>query len=208
MENLLPLEPYERPFIGPAWRTVLAMAVLWGLPMTLLAVFTTYHDIGIALPLTVGVLAGLGFGFLWTRSFRRRMRTLMHRLYDADPALVPAPPTGPYQCRVSCNLVQPGRIAVGGHLYVGQGDWVFVPHRRNLPKHRSPITLPVSADIELTPRTAPPRGLARLFTIEPVGSIEVRSGPLNVRLYVPEPSTVAAQLRGYVQTRSETGGVS
>jgi hypothetical protein len=194
MDDMLPLEAYERPFVGPIRRTVLVMAALWGIPMTLLIVHSTYQSLGVTLPLVIGVLAGLLFGVLWTRSFRRRMRKFLRRLHEADPALVPPPPAGVFHCRVGCSFVPDRRIAVGGHLYAGPGAWVFVPHRKNLPRHRAPIILPISADLTLTPHTTPQRGIARLLTTAPVQSLEVCSGGSSVRLLVPEPEVVAARL--------------
>lgn len=41
MDDMLPLDAYERPFAGPARRTVLVMAALWGVPMTLLIVLSS-----------------------------------------------------------------------------------------------------------------------------------------------------------------------
>jgi hypothetical protein len=162
--------------------------------MTLLIVLTSYQSLGVMLPLVIGILAGLLFGFLWTRSFRRRMRTFLRRLHEADPKLVPPPPAGVFHCRVGCSFVPSGRIAVGGHLYAGPGDWVFVPHRKNLPRHRAPTILPITTDLTLTPRTMPQRGIARLFTTAPIQSLEVCSGGSSVRLFVPEPEVVAARL--------------
>jgi hypothetical protein len=194
MHDILPVEAYERPFVGPARRTIIAMAVLWGVPMTLLFVLSTYRSIGVVFPLLVGAVGGPGFGVFWTRSFRRRMRAFVRRLYEADPALVPALPPGVFDCRVSCSLIPSGRIAVGGHLYAGPADWVFVPHQKNLPRHRAPTVLSISADVTLTPGKMPRRGLARLLTSEPIHTLDVRTAGGMVRLYVPEPELVAAKL--------------
>jgi hypothetical protein len=194
MNELLPFEVYERPFVGPAWRPVLMMAALWGVPMTALFVFMTYRTVGVAVPLVAGALGGLAFGFLLTHSSRRRMRRLMRRLYDADPALVPAPPPGPFRCRVACSLMLSGRFAVGGHLYAGPGDWAFVPHKRNLPRHRAPTVLPVSTDLTLTPRASVPSGVVRFLTSAMIQTLELSSGGQTVRLLVPEPQLVAAKL--------------
>ncbi len=195
MYDLLPFEAYELPFVGPMWRTALAMSVLWGVPMSFVAVVVSYRTTGLLLPLSICLVGSLGFGFLWTRTFRRRMRTLMRRLYDVDPALVPGPPPGTFRCRVSCGLAISQRMTVGGHLYAGPGSWVFVPHQKNLRKHRSPTVISIAEDLILTPHTVAPSGTARLFANAVIESLEVGSAGQSTKLYVPDPERVAARLR-------------
>jgi hypothetical protein len=195
MDDVLPLATYEGPFLGSSRRLALTMSLLWGVPMSLLAVMSTYHTLGLAYPLAISILGSLAFGFLFARAFRKKILALTLRLYEADPKLVPAPPVGAFTCRVLCNLALSPRMGVGGHLYAGPGQWVFVPHLKNLAKHRAPTVLSTEGAPQLTPQTESAGRLVRLFGPTFVTSLEVRDGGRVSKLYVPEPERVASTLR-------------
>jgi hypothetical protein len=195
MDDVLPLATYEGPFLGSSRRLALTMSLLWGVPMSLFVVFSTYQTLGVAYPLVISILGSLGFGFLFARAFRKKILALTRRLYEADPTLVPAPPVGAYTCRVLCNLALSPRLGVGGHLYAGPGQWVFVPHLKNLEKHRTPTVLSTESVPTLTPQTVSGSRLLRLVSTASITSLEVRNGGRVSKLYVPEPERVAATLR-------------
>jgi hypothetical protein len=40
--------------------------------------------------------------------------------------------------RIGANLMN-GRVAIGGHLYIGQRAMYFIPHKKNLKMHQAPV---------------------------------------------------------------------
>jgi len=195
MENVLPFEVYERPFQGSLTRSALTSSVACCVLLTLIAVVKTPRSRGLFYPIIVSILVSPMIGFLFARNFREKMRELVRKLYEADPALVPSPPPGNFTCRVMCDLIIPPRFEVSGYLYAGPGSWVFMPHLNNPATHQSPTVLTTDGVPTLTTGVSRGSALARLLGSPPVTSLEVVSGGRDFQLYVPEAERVASALR-------------
>src|SRR5688572_27118278 len=140
------------------------MAVLWGTPMTaLLLAIGPRAVFGTAGLLLLGVTAATAFGVLWVNWFARDMTRVAHRLYSGDPSIVPPPPAGRFDTRIMCNRLVTPRLAVGGHLYLGPEEWIFVPHRKNRRHDQAPLHLPVNRIRKVDQIDLRPTGLARVI---------------------------------------------
>ena len=149
------------------------MAVLWGLPMTLIMAFTAGSTIGFIPIIIIGAIGAAFFGIAWTAWFRSSMRGLIRRIHEGDPKIVPPPPPGNYASRIMCSMLRTSRVSVGGHLYVAKGRWVFVPHRKNLKVHQAPIHINADSTIGLAVIQAQPNAFARLFSASPTPNVRV-----------------------------------
>lgn len=196
IRDLLPLSAYEKTDRAAWWRTVVVMAVLWGVPMTVMGAWGSTSAAEVAMRVVIGAFTALGFGITWTFWFGRSMRKLVRRIHAADPKIVPSPPEGDYEYRLPCNYL--GRIAIGGHLYVGPRVWTFVPHRKNLKMHQAPLSIALAPSMSVEVEAIPLRGLAALLTKGPVYRVRIVSPETDAAFVVPEPNVVAEALRAYI----------
>lgn len=199
MRDLLGFERYA------SWstfsiRTALVMAMLWGAPMTVLMLLGMKGGFGAAGTIVVGTLAGLGFGFGWTAWMRVTIRRFLRRLHAGDPKVVPPAPAGATE-RVLCNFMLSERFAVGGHLYLSDLDWTFVPHRKNLTRHQHVHSISSRDIASITVRRLHKGALARLMYPDDVDVIEVRSSSaIAWSVIAPHPQELtgllSARIRG------------
>lgn len=162
--------------------------------MLLFTLWTVPRSLGLLVPFAIMIIASLGFGFLWVWMTCRMLGKLVRRLYDGDPALVPPPPAGDYRCRLMCSLLV-SRIAVGGHPYAGPSQWIFIPHGKNLARHRHPTTLWTSGGLKLTTKPTPARKLARMLGVPSNLTLDVNTATGVATLQLPEAERAAARLR-------------
>lgn len=197
MRELLSWPEYVSATSAPAWRSVVVMSALWGLPMTALIVVMQGRNVGYVLALAIGVVSALLFGVLWTALFRYGMRRFVRRVYDGDSKLVPSPPDGAFEARVPCNLLLTDKMAVGGHLYLGRDRSVFMPHNRNLRRHRNPVVLTPRSGSGITVKYLTPPLLTRLIARRPIKVFDLSVAEGNVRLLVPQPEDVLPKLEPF-----------
>ncbi|WP_420126874.1 hypothetical protein [Longimicrobium sp.] len=198
MQELLPPQAYQG--MGASrTRTALVMAVLWGVPMTLFTMLDAEDALEAVLLLLVGVMGALVFGFMWAWTMAFWMGRLQKRIYQGDPRIVPAPPAGDYDYRLACSYMASPALAVGGHLYLGPAAWTFVPHRKNLKRHRAPLTIAITPGTEVQCVEVRLPALARLLVPGPAYRLQVRTAALIATFVTPEPHTVTARLREYLQ---------
>src|SRR5437667_11626636 len=100
MQDLLPLEAYERTPTIAFWRTALLTAAMWALAITLLVVVTESRVHGLGRLVGVIAVTALAVGVLLTFWIRWPIRTRSRRLYRTEPALVPPAPSRPLDCRL------------------------------------------------------------------------------------------------------------
>ncbi len=171
------------------------MAVLWGVPMTVMMLLWSRDAFGTVGTLIIGAGAAALFGILWTLWMGRDLTALVRRLYEADPSVVPAPPPMS-SSRLLCNLMLGGTFAVGGHLYLGVAEWQFVPHLKNLKRHQAAQSVAAADITAVEVRPLAQRGLGQLLATEEVLVIDVklRSGAVW-SLIAPQAQRVADALR-------------
>jgi len=198
MKDLLPLEAYERTNGALWWRSALAMAVFWAIPVAYVDILGARNSLEIGPTMLVSVLAGLGFGTLYMGVTGYAARRLARRVYRVDQAIVPAPPEGHQEYRLACSYLTEEETVVGGHLYAGPGALTFVPHRKNPRRLRTPLTLPAAGpDIAVEIVEVRLGGLERLFAESPSRRLRIRSGGECADFLAPDPDEVAEALRGY-----------
>jgi hypothetical protein len=201
IRELLPLAAYVPAQQTSNVRMALMVAVLWGVPVTVIVLLPARDIAGIATGLAIGAAGALAFGFLWTYLFTRAMRKIMRRIYEGDPRVVPPAPAGEYGYRLMCNYMISPRLAVGGHLYVGPRELTFVPHHKNLRRHRAPLSIPTTPEPVIESVAVAPGRTTRLLGAGPSAyQLQVRTSGIAARFVAPEPEHVAERLREYVRT--------
>jgi len=198
MQDLLPLEAYERTPTIAFWRTALLTAAMWALAITLLVVVTEWSVHGLGRLLGFIAVPALAFGVLLTFWIRRTIRKRSRRLYRTEPAVVPPAPSGHFDYRLMCSVMTSPRFSVGGHLYIGRESWVFVPHRWNLPAHRSQIVIQPATGLVLERPAVGPWWLARFLAKRPLPTLRVRSAGTDLTIQAPELEHVSGTLQRYL----------
>lgn len=151
MRELQPLSAYENAS-GPSFvRSTAVLGLLWGIPMTMFMLRTKRGSP--AFVIAVAAIGGLLFGGLLTILARFARRQLTQLVYHGVWPIVPAAPPGEYETRLMCRLKR-GWLTLGGHLYVGDQAWVFVPHTRNGPFYRKPVRWDRPATLSLSTQRA------------------------------------------------------
>jgi hypothetical protein len=169
------------------------MAILWGVPMTLILAFT---DSGLSLSgaLAAGTIGAVMFAGAMSLFFRR----LISQLYTGGPPLVPTPPEGTYAFRMLSSLSMGPILKIGGHLYAGPSQLVFVPHLKNREKDRVPRVLPWERVERIEEFARPSPWLARLIVPGPMWSLRVVGGGEEWLLEIPNGSNAAEALRRFM----------
>jgi hypothetical protein len=191
MQDLQPLSAYEQSSGPNLVRSTLVLAVLWGIPMTMFMLRTNQGSVGFVV--MVAAIGGLLFGGLVTMLARFATRQLTQLVYHCVWPIVPAAPSGEYEARLMCRLKR-GRMAVGGHLYVGAEGWVFVPHTRNGPFYRKPVRWEQPAAFSLSTQRARWGALTWLFGLPRGDQLVLANGANRAVFVVPNAAEVAAAL--------------
>lgn len=200
MRDLQPLSAYENASGPSLVRSTLVLGLLWGIPMTMFMLRTNQGSVGFVV--AIGAIGGLLFGSLVTILARFATRQLTQQVYHGVWPIVPAAPQGQYDARLMCRLRR-GRLAVGGHLYVGAERWVFVPHARNGPLYRKPVRWERPLGFSFT--TQPPQwsALAWLFGLPREDQLVLDEGENRAVFMVPNAAQVAAVLNESQRPRGE-----
>ncbi|HEU0078786.1 MAG TPA: hypothetical protein VFQ76_14125 [Longimicrobiaceae bacterium] len=201
--ELLPLEAYESYPVGSPLQAALIFGVFFAVWDAVVSLLGGEHAPGIILTeMAGGLLAGLITGFIWFFAFRALMRRLLRRIYHGDPRIVPPAPAGSYDYRLAGNLMLSRSMSAGGHLYIGRETWTFVPHRRNLKRHQTPLSIPAAPPPAVEAVDVPLRGVTRILLKGLVRQVHVRTSSTTHRFVTPDPEAVAARLRDYLHAAS------
>jgi hypothetical protein len=153
-------------------------------------------DVGVLGAVLIAAFAGTLFAVLWVASMQRTMRRLLRRIYDADAKIVGVEPTeSEFPFRLPCSLLRSPTMAVGGVLHLGPSEWRFVPHQRNLPRHRELVSISPLENLELVIAEGRLTWLSRLFIARAPDLLELRWNSQMAQLVVPNPESTAAKLR-------------
>lgn len=197
MRDVQPLSAYENSSGPNLVRSTLVLAVLWGIPMTMFMLRTNQGTPGFVI--MVAAIGGLLFGGLVTMLARFATRQLTQLVYHCVWPIVPAAPPGEYDSRLMCRLKR-GRMAVGGHLYVGNEGWVFVPHTRNGPFYRKPVRWERPTGFSLSTQRPRWGWFTWLFGLPAGDQLVLADGANRAVFVVPNAADVAATLNAGVQT--------
>ncbi|HZS08396.1 MAG TPA: hypothetical protein VFD58_26420 [Blastocatellia bacterium] len=109
-------------------------------------------------------------------------------IYQGDSKIVAPPPAGnEYSYRLPCGWMKSDNFLVGGILYLGQAGLIFVPHKRNLPRHREPFAMGPLDNIEFSLTEARPNRIHRMLVQKLPVLIEAKWPDGTTRLLVPQP---------------------
>jgi hypothetical protein len=167
MENLVPREIYDIDDSGYRQRLGLLTGIFFGLAMGLACLFLTPSTIGFSsrtlLCIGTGLFGGVFFGKTFPRGFRKRMSSIVDRLYAGDPTIdTPPPPGKDLRYRLPCSWKRSQSFTVGGVLYIGPQGLLFVPHKMNLPRDRTFFEMGPSRSLKLS---LTPQKAARFFEL-------------------------------------------
>ena len=199
MRDLLPLSAYEGASGPSVVRSTVVLALLWGIPMTMFMLRTHQGSVGFVVG--VGAVGGLVFGSLVTMLARFATRQLTQVVYHCVWPVVPAAPPGAYDTRLMCRLER-GRLTVGGHLYVGDASWVFVPHTRNGPLYRKPVRWERPGGLALSVQRPRWSALTWLFGLSRADQVVAADGEGRSVFVVPDAGQVVAALNARTRPQS------
>jgi hypothetical protein len=193
VEELVPLGVYQArmPF---NWRWSVLTGALWGVMMLGFMLWFTPPGSGMLLYLVpVLAAASVYFGIALRRSTVRKIREIQARLHGGDPALVPPQPPGRFDARVLATLVR-GHLGISGQLYVGEYEWVFVPHLNNPAANRARIVLGPADEMRVDVVERPPNAFRRMIVDGPYRRVRVACRAGELLFIVPDPPYVAEEL--------------
>jgi hypothetical protein len=193
MRDLQPLSAYENASKRSFGRSTLVLGLLWGIPMAMFMLRTHQGSLGFVLG--VAAIGALVFGSLVTMLARFARRQLIQLVYHCVWPIVPAAPPGQYEARVMCSLIR-GRLAVGGHLYIGDEAWTFVPHARNGPIYRKPVRWERPGRFSLFTQRPRWGWLPWLFGVAPNDQVVLADGESRAVFVVPNAGDVVSALEG------------
>jgi hypothetical protein len=192
--NLVPFDEYVESDRAHWAGVRLRIGLMFGMGMALFSYFM--NNAGIFLAVMLGIFSGTLFGLLWTASMRVSMKRLLRKIYDGDPKIVGLDPVSAnYPLRMPCSLLQSPMMAVGGVLHFSEADWRFVPHQRNLPRHRDPVSLAPVNQIQLSVVPGQLSPVSRLFFAKAPPLLELRWNGHSAKLVVPNPESTMHRLR-------------
>jgi len=201
MEDLQPLEAYfddqaqnwtrMGAVAGIAFGALVAAAAYaWGRPLAGLSLENT----------AVLVFAGAGsiFGFAWSARMRTAVQNVTRDVFLGNAPFAVEPPRGTYTHRLPASWRTSDRFAVGGVLFVGQGTLAFVPHARNLPKHRTPVVIKYGKDTTIDTESQPMTTLRRILFSRLPDTIRVSNRQSEWRFVVPRAGETVDTIRRVV----------
>ena len=205
MENLVPREIYESDASG-YWKR---LRVFSGIGFGIFSGVVFEVSTGILEPIhrsiwshvfigvLIGVFGGLFFGFFYPRSFRRRMSSVSDAIYLGRPEFDVPPPPGPrWEYRLPCSYLLSDHFAVGGVLYIGPSGLLFMPHKKNLEKHRVPLEMGPIDNLHLSLTSPQLNWYFRLLVPHPVPRLNVEWPNGNAIFLIPEPDSVSQLIEG------------
>jgi hypothetical protein len=181
VKNLLPREAYDQDETGYWKRLPIVLGTVFGFTFAVLMYFgeRTVPNIQrvptLGEMMLVGVIAGIFFGTVFPRSFKRRLRNRTDRLFAADESLIgPPPTTDPIAATLLCTWIN-GARGVGGVLYIEAEGLEFVPNRDELMSSGSFRMAPlVDLHIGLAEAPESKNPLFRALIPEPKPRMQVR----------------------------------
>jgi hypothetical protein len=204
MENLVPREIYDIDDSGYRQRLGLVTGFFVGLAMGLACLFLTPSIIGFGwralLSIGTGLFSGVFFGKTFRRGFRKRMSSIVDRLYVGDPTIdTPPPPGKDLRYRLPCSWKRSQSFTVGGVLYIGPQGLLFMPHKMNLPRDRTFFEIGPSRSLEFSLMPQKAAGFFKLFVPRPPSVLEIIWPDGSAQFIIPSPDRVFKTIEGRVR---------
>jgi hypothetical protein len=203
VKDLVPREVYDSDDTGYWKRLPVAMGLSFGISMSLAVILIVPRGswtFRVLLGLLGGVIAGVLFGVVSPRLFRRKMKAFTDKLFAADPQLVPVPPAAKgLSHRLICDWIQPSGFAIGGVLYLGRDGLLFVPHLKNLKRDQAILNMGSSDQIQLTLVQPSINAVQRVLIPNPPQHLEVAGNGRRETFLIPQPERVIQLIRERLQ---------
>lgn len=195
MENLVPKEAYIIDFSGYRERLGWVTGIFFGMSMGIVFFILAPSTVGLSRRASISfgaaVLCGIVFGMVFPRRYRRRISSVIDRLYDGDTKIdVPPPPEKELRYRLPCSWVRSKNFAVGGVLYIGPHGLLFVPHKMNLPGDRSVFEMGPNRRLKLSLTAPESSGLSKLLVPRPMSQLQVNWPEGSAKFVIPSPNQV------------------
>jgi hypothetical protein len=198
MVDLVPLTAYQTAPLFHRGRLGAVAGVFFGLVIS--ATFALLErcspspcDPG-ASALVAGTLGGACFGWLFPRTVNAKLRKLTTRVFEGSGRYAAPAPTADLSHRLPSSLVVSRALAIGGVLYVGPEQLLFVPHSANLPRHRALRLIPRHA-LTVGVRPASLAGVQSFFFPNAPERLVLSDGTLSWEFVVPTPTSVCDALQ-------------
>jgi hypothetical protein len=200
MENLVPREFYDIDDSGYRERLGLVTGVTFGLGFGVACFFLTRSIIGLRwttlLSVFAAVFAGLAFGKSFPRGFRKKMSSMLDRLYAGDPEITDPPTSGKdLLYRLPCSWKRSENFTVGGILYLGPQELLFVPHKLNLPADRSVMEMGPTKHLELSLTNQRLAGILKVLIPRPIPQLQVIWPGGSAKFLIPAPNRVLKRIQ-------------
>jgi hypothetical protein len=195
MENLIPREVYDLDESGYRQRLGLLTGIFFGFAMGTAFLFLTPSIIGFLwralLSVCAGALCGIGFGRSFPKRFRKKMSSIIDRLYAGGTDIdIPPRPEKELRYRLPCSWKRSENFSVGGVLYIGPLGLLFVPHKMNLPRDRSVFEMGPNKSLKLSLATQALTGLFKLLVPRPTPLLQIIWPEGSAQFIIPAPNQV------------------
>jgi hypothetical protein len=201
VKNLLPREAYDQDETGYWKRLPIFVGTAFGFIFAVLMYFgertvpNMQRSPTLGETVLVGVMAGLLFGTVFPRGFRRKLRERTDRLFAADESLIGPPPAAEaIVATLLCTWIK-GARGVGGVMYIGAAGLEFVPNRDEPMMidgfRMAPLT---DLHIGLAEATESKHLLFRMLMPEPKPRMQIRWPSGSAVFLVPSVETTVERL--------------
>jgi hypothetical protein len=202
MENLLPLAAYDVEETGYWARLPFLSGLLYGLLTVIIDVVYARADAvppfsGVPGALFTLVTSATFLGLLFPWVMRAQIKATRRGLFARNSWIVAHPPENRHvDYRVLCSLVAGGiSSAVSGVIYVGRGDMVFVPHKRNRRGNRHVLNMAPLSALGISMGEQPGRNLLqRILIPRPQPTLQLQWPGGCAKFLVPSAESFLAKL--------------
>lgn len=137
--------------------------------------------------LFVALFSGSFYSLLMTGWQRRAGRRALDRIFAGDERLIGSPPPeADFPYKLPCGLHLSRFLCVGGVLYLGPSDVIFVPNRNNLPRHRTPRSVGAPAELRVSRTLVPLTFIGKLVVKRRPAAMGLTSRTATHRFIVPD----------------------
>ena len=196
-QNLIPLDLYDLDETGYWRRLPWIVSLLFGVSLGALELLLPIPGTRYSPPVCAAIALAIGgpfFGLLFPACIRARARSITAALYTGDRRFVDPPPADLFVLKqIVCSIIT-GPVAVGGTLYLGPGELLFVPHKRNQ-RPSPPLKVSPLQSVKIATVPPPPaNAIQRLVAPRPRDLIELNWNGGNARFLMPTPADALVRL--------------
>ena len=195
MENLVPREAYDIDEGGYRQQLRLVTSLFSSLMIGIGCLFIMFQAIRFGWRALLGTCTGVFCVIVFIKGFRQRFRrrisSMIDRLYAGDTNIdTPPPPGKDLRYRLPCSWKRSEYVAVGGVLYLGPQALLFVPHKMNLPRDRSSFEMGPRKSLKFSLTNPQSTGFRRLLVFRSPTQLQIIWSDGSAQFLVPASSRV------------------